>query len=1067
MSLYKSWLNRKISARIIIVILIILGALFAYNLPLDISPSVEFPRLTIRVYAPNSSPEMVEKEITAPIESRVQTIPGITKITSVSHENYCSVTLEIDKNRDIQYTTFLITEILADYKEWLPDGAGKPRLIKYIPDEFKKKQFMSYRILSNLPESYLERVWQNKIKPALLNIQGIAQVELFGIRRQVLKVLLKTDIMSQYHITLNDIRNALAQKRSNAGNLYEKSYKKGVFIDSRFKNVEEIQTMPVKKAGVKVIRMKDIAVVFTDYEDLRSVKRIDGQNTYLMVLDKELDANTIEVADKIYQKIAELSRDIDDEITFMIENDSSIEIRQSISDLLLRAGISITVMFLLLWFVYRRLSAPFVIILNILLAVSAALLFIYIFGYTLNLITIGGMALGLGFVIDNAIITYDAVTADRSLNKLKLITAPITASTLTTLTALFPFVFLTGDLRIYYIPFAFVITITLSASVVMALFFIPHMAGGVNVYPQGPTGGEQISAAAQAEASSIPRYRFTLGKMFHSILKRPVLVALLALWAFGIPLWALPETLPVKKGESLHTQIYNDVIVPAYDFVFGGEIVRDYVFPILGGSTYIFANYVEKGEVWRWKSPTYLGVYLNLPHGSDLEIVKKNILPFEKEALSSAGVEKVETTIYGETGRIRIDFTKEGLRSGIQYRLKNALTKMAVDVGGAEISVYGFGPGFSTGFGGATSNYRVWFYGYNYLDLKNLALKFKAKITKNPRVRNADINSSGYFRNRGSSHLVLHLDKNRLAQEGLSLSEVLPVIRLNNYESLTRNRILLGGKEILYEIKTGNYKQSQIDDLYEKSHYSAQGKLFRFKHFSNITDEKLMNKIRREDQQYERVVAFDFLGPYEFGNEFVKRAIESFPVPPGYTVKRKTFSFGEDTDYTRLILIVLAGLMLIYMVTAALYESFKYPFLIFLTIPSGLIGIFLIFYFMDISFNSSAYLGVLFISGIVVNNAIILVSRIQENLKTGMTLEHSITDGIISHIRPIFLTTVTTIIGFLPLIIMSQQSSGGIWYSLAAAGIGGIFSSFVFILFVLPALFYLFEKKNYATAPRR
>ena len=121
---------------------------------------------------------------------------------------------------------------------------------------------------------------------------------------------------------------------------------------------------------------------------------------------------------------------------------------------------------------------------------------------------------------------------------------------------------------------------------------------------------------------------------------------------------------------------------------------------------------------------------------------------------------------------------------------------------------------------------------------------------------------------------------------------------------------------------------------------------------------------------------------------------------------------------------------------------------------------------MDISFNSSAYLGVLFISGIVVNNAIILVSRIQENLKTGMTLEHSITDGIISHIRPIFLTTVTTIIGFLPLIIMSQQSSGGIWYSLAAAGIGGIFSSFVFILFVLPALFYLFEKKNYAAASR-
>jgi HAE1 family hydrophobic/amphiphilic exporter-1 len=148
------------------------------------------------------------------------------------------------------------------------------------------------------------------------------------------------------------------------------------------------------------------------------------------------------------------------------------------------------------------------------------------------------------------------------------------------------------------------------------------------------------------------------------------------------------------------------------------------------------------------------------------------------------------------------------------------------------------------------------------------------------------------------------------------------------------------------------------------------------------------------------------------------------------------------------------------MVTAALYESFKYPFLIFLTIPAGLIGIFLIFYFMDIRFNSSAYLGVLFISGIVVNNAIILISRFQLNLKRKLSLKQAITEGIVQHIRPIFLTTVTTIIGFVPLVVMSNQTAGGIWYSLAVAGIGGILSSFVFILLVLPALYYLFERKN-------
>ncbi len=1064
MSLYKSWLTRKISARILIVLIIIFGALSTYNLPLDISPSVEFPRLTISVYASNSSPETVERQISSPIEERVQSIPNITNIKSSSKENYARITLELNKNTDIQYTTFLISEVLADYKDWLPEEAGKPRIIKYVPKEFRKKQFMSYRILSDLPESSLNRIWQEKIKPALLNMNGIAQTELFGIRKQVLKILLDTEIMSQYHITLSQIKNALLKKRSSVGFLRKKIYKNSVIIDNRFDNIEELKNTPIKKNGVNVLKIKDVAHVLLDYEDLRSIKRINGKNTYLLSLDKELGANTINVADKVYKKIGQLENEFGDDISFIVENDSSVEIRQSISDITTRAAISLLIMFLLLWFAYRRISASFVIIFNILLAVSTVMTLIYLFNYSLNLITIGGIALGLGFVIDNAILTYDAVISDVSLVQLKHLTAPIIASTLTTLTALFPFLFLTGDLRIYYIPFAFVITVTLIASVMMALLFIPHMVSSSKITTALSKKSLKSDSPPKKSENIIPRFRLISKNIIAVILKRPVTISLLALWLFGIPLWLLPQSLPEKKGDNVPAQIVNDYILPAYENSIGSSIAQEYIFPILGGATYLFVQYVDKGEVLRWYDRTYLSVYLRLPHGSDINIVKKNILLFEKETLKSNDIKKVETTIYGESANIRIDFTKKGLTSGTQYHLKNKLTRMAVDVGGARISVYGFGPGFSSGYSGSTSSYRVLLYGYNYLDLKNLALKFKNRIEKNPRIRNVDINASGYFNSEKTSHLVMHLDRGELAREGLTLSEILAVIRLNNYESLSRNRIQLGGKEVLYEIKTGDYKRSQIDDLYAKSHYSALGKLFRFKHFSKIKSEELLNEIRRENQQYERVVAYDYLGPYEFGNEFLDDVISEFYLPPGYFLKKRTYRFGDDVDYTRLYLIVLTGLLLIYMVTAALYESFKYPFLIFLTIPSGLIGIFLIFYFMDISFNSSAYLGVLFISGIVVNNAIILISRFQENLKNNKPLKQAISDGIIQHMRPIFLTTITTIIGFVPLVLLSSQSAGGIWYSLAVAGIGGILSSFCFIIIVLPALYFLFERKSFEQA---
>ncbi len=194
--------------------------------------------------------------------------------------------------------------------------------------------------------------------------------------------------------------------------------------------------------------------------------------------------------------------------------------------------------------------------------------------------------------------------------------------------------------------------------------------------------------------------------------------------------------------------------------------------------------------------------------------------------------------------------------------------------------------------------------------------------------------------------------------------------------------------------------------------------------------------------------------------KYIESVLAGFAVQPGYSVNQ--FRYGRDDQVeSNLLLVVLLGLLLIYIVTAALYESFRDPLLIFLTIPSAFIGIVLIFFMFDLTFDHSAYIGALFISGIVVNNSIILISRFRANQKKGHSVHQSVMDGTMQHLRPVFLTSATTLLGFLPMVILTDQAAGDIWFSLAITGIGGMITSFLFIVWVLPALYYIIENGRY------
>ncbi|MHB2149864.1 efflux RND transporter permease subunit [Calditrichota bacterium LG25] len=1046
------WLERPVSFLILNIIIIILGFLSVLSLPLELSPEVELPQVSITVYYPDSSPEMIEALITSPIESRMQELSDLRKIESVSSNNSARVTLQFDRKADMAFVVFRINEILSDYQSWLPEGAFKPQIQKYIPEEFKSESFLSYRLLTDLPENELYRMVQDKVKRPLLNVPGVSSVEIFGLKTPQVEILVNLRQMNQYGISLNTIQQKLSNAKMQVGKLKNENLILPVSMDLNFKNIEEIKDIPFKISETRLIHLKDFAIVMQGYQPLRFKKRINGKHTILISIEREKGSNTISVADRVFKVIRKIEKQLPKGNQLILVDDASKPIRKALNDLLIRTAIALASMFFLLILVLRRLRYTFIIITSILLSIASIFILTKFIGYSLNLVTLAGLALGLGFIIDNSILVFDAVESSTEkkeiiVNTIKII-FPVFASTLTTLVALLPFIFLHGIIRTYYIPFAFIVTVALLSSVFFSFIFIPAAFRHLN---QNKTILPGQSSFFQLHLENL------YGKILFKIIRLRKVVIVLFILSFGIPLWLLPQSINED-----HQQGIKAFLVNLYNNTLGSEFyqsVREYTDPVLGGSLYLFFNYVERGEPWRWWSGNKLYVYIRMPHGSDLGISEKIILEFEKIALAQEGIDKVETTISPSAAYLSISFKKETLNSFVPYYLKELLIQRATKVGGVYISVSGFGDPYSSGFYGTVSNFRIKLTGYSYTGLKTLALRLKKELEKNIRVQNIDINAPLGFILEPLYDMQMDMDKFKLGQMGLTPKEVIPLLRLYTSERLTARRIKIGYEEKFLSIKSQNYERLQLDELKSLWFRSNAKTPFRLNQFSSFQKKKVLNEIHRENQEYIRMFTFDYLGPYHFGTEYLNQVLKNFRVPVGYKVL--PFYWREkEKDNSQLILIVFLGLLFIYMVTASLYESFLDPLLIFLTIPSGLAGIFLIFYFTDTIFTKSAYIGVLFISGIVVNNSIILVSKYKQYFLRSHSIVRTIIRGNLNHFRPIFLTTFTTVLGFLPMILLSEQNADNIWYTLALTGLGGMISSFLFILFVLPALFYSFHKKR-------
>jgi HAE1 family hydrophobic/amphiphilic exporter-1 len=463
-------------------------------------------------------------------------------------------------------------------------------------------------------------------------------------------------------------------------------------------------------------------------------------------------------------------------------------------------------------------------------------------------------------------------------------------------------------------------------------------------------------------------------------------------------------------------------------------------------------------------------VNITLPRGSNLERTDQLVRYFEDRVAQIPEVEQYTADVRAQRGRMEITFPDSIENTQIPVAIKEQMVAYSHTFTGADVRVYGFGPSFYGG-GGSAPNYGIQVLGYNYEQVRDIAESLGAKLERMSRVQEVDTNSSSNRFNRDkASEFVVRVDRNRLAQHDLTVEQL--VVRMNQAVggSAQLGTVKLGGEEVQYQVKLEDNVDMDVLALKETLIDTPGGRRIRLGDVMSIEPRDVLARIRREDQQYERTVAYEFRGPQKLGDLVHESIIEATVVPPGYTVQKGNTGLSiRQEERTQIWLVITLALLLVYMVTAALFESLLQPLCVILTVPMALIGVYLIFFYSEASFTREAYVGVIMMFGIVVNNAILLVDHVNgvRSREPGLPLPDAIVKGTLERVRPILMTTATTVLGLLPLVLFGEGTGSNIWDALALVLIGGLLSSTLFVLTITPAAYHVLERGKASRAAAR
>ncbi|MDO4320441.1 MAG: efflux RND transporter permease subunit [Bacteroidales bacterium] len=1030
MSLYGGAVKRPIMTTLCFVAVVVLGLFSLKTLPIDLYPDIETNTLMVMTTYQGASAQDIEQNVTRPLENVLNSVSDLKHITSDSRENISVITLEFEYGNDIDVLTNDVRDKLDMISSAMPDDAETPVIFKFSTDMIPIL-LLSVQADESMPGLY--KILDDAVANPLARISGVGSVSISGAPKREIHIYVDPARLEAYNLSAEQVGSIIAAENRNIpGGVFDVgSDTYSLRVQGEFTSSDQMADIVVGSYEGRNVYLRDVARIDDSLEERAQTTYNNGNRGAMIVIQKQSGANSVEISDKVLKMLPSLQKRLPADVKLGVIVDTSDNIRNTIDSLVETVMYALLFVVIVVFFFLGRWRATIIITLTIPISLIASFIYLALTGNSLNIVSLSALSISIGMVVDDAIVVLENVTThiergsdprQAAVHGTNEVAISVVASTLTLIAVFFPLTMVTGMTGVLFRQLGWMVTIMMIISTVCALSLTPMLCSLLlrrnnrhgRLYTIFFT---PINAALDALDNGYAALlrRVTSHKILTIIICMATFVGSLFLMG-GVGTEFFPTADDARLSVNLELPIGTRV-----------EIADD-----------VTARLVAE---WREKYPeiqvinyttgtassdnTFASLSDNGPH-----IVSMNI------RLTDPGERDRGIT---EIARLM----RHDLLSYPEYK------KAQVNVGG---NMGGMG-------GEASIDFEI--YGYDFAETDSVAARMRRMLLSLPGTADVTISRADY-----QPEYRVDFDREKLAIYGLNLSTAANALR-NRINGQTASRFREDGEEYDIKVMYAPESRTSIADIENILIYNSQGRAVRVRDVGKVVEHFSPPTIERKDR--ERIITVKTVVQGVPMSQIVEQSlaeIDRMDIPQGVTVQLAGQYEDQQESFGDLLMLAVLILILVYIVMAAQFESYTYPAIIMTSVLFAFSGVFIILWLTGHTLNVMSLIGAIMLIGIVVKNGIVLIDYITLNRERGLSVKRAVILGGRSRLRPVIMTSLTTILGMVPMACGTGQGAE-MWRPMGTAVIGGLTFSTILTLLFVPALYCIFAHNGMRNTRRK
>ncbi len=1022
MKIYETAVKNPVGTSLIFIGIVLIGFMFYRQLPIDLYPNIDINYVSVMTSYSGAGAEDVETNVTRPLEDVLNSAEKLKQITSRSMDGMSMIMLEFEFGTDMNAVMNDVRDKVSMVSGFLPDGTEDPIILKFSSD------MIPVVVLSATAEESsgaLYKILDEQVANPLNRISGVGTVSVSGAPQREIQVNVVPEKLEAYNISLEQIAQVIATENVNipAGNFDIGSQTYMLRLEGEFKNSRDLNNIIVGNNQGRAIYLRDVASVKDTLESRVQESYTNGRRSASIVVQKQSGANTAAIADAVKAQLPILEKNLPPDIKIVPVMDSSEYIKVSINSLLETIMLALVIVGIIVLFFLGRWRATIIIMVAIPISLIGSFIYLFLTGNSINIISLSALSITIGMVVDDAIVVLENITThiergsrvkQAAVYGTEEVSLSVIASTLTIIAVFLPMTMVGGFAGVMFKQLGWMVTIIISLSLIIALTLTPMMSAAM------------MRSTKDAKMSGFDR-------------------------------WYNKRILPIlNKIDHSYSRLVN--------WVARKRALTLMAILVIFIISVVISAITLKTEFMPASDNNNISITVEMPTGTRMEVARETghriaqdmqakypeieIISFSVGAASEdntwAAMQENASNIITYTIRM----TEAKNRKKNIYDISD---EMRQDLGSMpELHRFRVMPGGGGGGGGGMtggSNVALDIYGYDLAATDQLAAEMKTKLEGVKGLRDITISRKDY-----RMEYQIQFDREKLALNGLNMGTAAGAIR-NRINGLVMSRFREEGEEYDIRVRYEEQYRQSIEDIENILIYNPMGAGVRVRDLGTVVETSTLPQVDRKDRQRIVTVTGTIYGRAlsEVVND-VNTIMAGADLPTGVQMEVGGSLEDQQESFSQLGLLLMIVSLLVYIVLASQFESLTYPFMIILTVPFAFTGSILFLALTGEPLGIMGFVGLIMLVGMVVKNAIVLIDYINLNRERGMSIITAVVHGGRSRLRPVLMTTLTTILGMVPLAVGTGQGSE-MWKSLGISIIGGMTFSTVITLILVPALY--------------